>query len=182
MSTPEVAVVIPYFQREAGVLARALRSIFSQDEPPAHEIIVVDDGSPAPAEQELAGLDETLVSDVRIIHQPNGGPAAARNTGLDAVAWARRVEELGAGEILLTSIDADGTQAGYDLALTRAVCEAVNIPVIASGGAGRLEHFYDVFTKTGADAALAASVFHYGTYPIPVVKRYLREQGVVVRL
>lgn len=107
---------------------------------------------------------------------------ARQPTGLDAVEWAKRVEELGAGEILLTSIDADGTQAGYDLALTRTICEAVRIPVIASGGAGRLEHFYEVFTKTGADAALAASVFHYGTYPIPVVKRYLRERGVVVRL
>jgi cyclase len=103
-------------------------------------------------------------------------------TGLDAVEWAKRVEALGAGEILLTSIDRDGTEDGYEINLTKMVCEAVNIPVIASGGCGRPEHILEVFQKTGADAALAASIFHYNTYPIPEVKKFLRSKGVVVRI
>ena len=103
-------------------------------------------------------------------------------TGLDAVSWARRVKQLGAGEILLTSMDYDGTKDGYDLELTRAVVEAVSIPVIASGGAGSLAHFRQVLEEAGADAALAASVFHYGTYSIPQVKRYLAKRKVLVRL
>ena len=102
-------------------------------------------------------------------------------TGLDAVAWAREGERLGAGEILLTSMDADGTKAGYDLELTRAVAEAVRIPVIASGGAGTPEHFAEVFERAGADAALAASVFHFGEIPIPELKRYLAERGIPMR-
>lgn len=109
----------------------------------------------------------------------NGGRTP---TGQDAVAWAREVEKRGAGEILLTSMDADGTQDGYDIALTRAVVQAVSIPVIASGGAGALEHIYEVLTVAGADAALAASIFHYGTYTIGETKRYLRDRGVEVRL
>ncbi len=102
-------------------------------------------------------------------------------TGIDALEWAVRAVELGAGEILLTSMDADGTLAGYDLALTRAVVEAVNVPVIASGGAGRLEHFAEVFTQAGADAALAASLFHDKTLTVGEIKRYLLAQGVPVR-
>lgn len=102
-------------------------------------------------------------------------------TGLDAVQWAKKVESLGAGEILLTSMDADGTKDGYDIALTRAICESVNIPVIASGGAGKREDFYHVLTETTADAALAASVFHYGEIPIPEVKKYLKSKKVNVR-
>ncbi|WP_287417846.1 imidazole glycerol phosphate synthase subunit HisF [Oceanithermus sp.] len=102
-------------------------------------------------------------------------------TGLDAVAWAREGERLGAGEILLTSMDADGTKAGYDLELTRAVAAAVRIPVIASGGAGTPEHFAEVFERAGADAALAASVFHFGEIPIPELKRYLAERGIPMR-
>ncbi|PUA31473.1 MAG: imidazole glycerol phosphate synthase subunit HisF [Candidatus Terraquivivens tikiterensis] len=102
-------------------------------------------------------------------------------TGMDAVEWARRAEELGAGEILLTSIDMDGTKDGYDLVLTRSVSTSVSIPVIASGGCGRPEHFLEAF-RVGADAALAASIFHYDEYPIPVVKKYLKERGVHVRL
>ncbi|GEM90502.1 imidazole glycerol phosphate synthase subunit HisF [Oceanithermus desulfurans] len=102
-------------------------------------------------------------------------------TGLDAVAWAREGERLGAGEILLTSMDADGTKAGYDLALTRAVAEAVRIPVIASGGAGTPEHFAEVFERAGADAALAASVFHFGEIPIPELKHYLAQRGIPMR-
>ena len=104
-----------------------------------------------------------------------------RPTGIDAVEWAARVEQLGAGEILLTSMDADGTQDGYDLALTAAVSGAVGIPVIASGGAGGPAHLYDAVTEGQADAVLAASIFHYGTYRIADVKQYLAERGVPVR-
>ena len=103
-------------------------------------------------------------------------------TGLDAVEWARRVEELGAGEILLTSMDRDGTTLGYDLELTRTISEAVNIPVIASGGAGSPQHIYEALTVGEADAALAASIFHYGVYTVRSIKEYLRERGVLVRL
>jgi cyclase len=103
-------------------------------------------------------------------------------TGLEAVAWARRVEELGAGEIVLTSMDADGTKEGYDLEMTRAVSEAVCIPVVASGGAGSPEHIYQVLTAGGADAALAASIFHYNEYGITATKKYLADRGVPVRL
>lgn len=102
-------------------------------------------------------------------------------TGLDVVAWARRAERLGAGEILLTSMDRDGTKAGYDLALTRAVSTAVSIPVIASGGAGRLQHLYEAFTTGRADAVLAASIFHYREFTVPQAKRYLQRRGVPVR-
>ncbi len=103
-------------------------------------------------------------------------------TGRDVLQWAKEVETLGAGEILLTSMDYDGTKNGFDLSLTEAVCQAVNIPVIASGGAGRLEDFYNVFAKTTADAALAASVFHYGEISIAQVKNFLKEKSVEVRL
>ncbi len=104
------------------------------------------------------------------------------DTGLDAVEWAERVQELGAGEILLTSMDGDGTKAGYDIALTRAVSDAVRIPVVASGGAGTKEHFLEALTDGGADAALAASLFHYRELEIMQVKEYLRGHGVPVRL
>ena len=103
-------------------------------------------------------------------------------TGLDAVEWAKRVESLGAGEILLTSMDADGTKKGYDIELNRAVASAVSIPVIASGGAGTMEHFYEVFTQTNVDAALAASLFHFKEVSIPELKAYLKNKGVHVRL
>ncbi|HVF87855.1 MAG TPA: imidazole glycerol phosphate synthase subunit HisF [Pyrinomonadaceae bacterium] len=104
-----------------------------------------------------------------------------RGVGWDAVEWAVRAERLGAGEILLTSMDADGTRDGYDVPLIRAVTEAVRIPVIASGGAGRLEHFYEALEEGGASAVLAASLFHFGQYKIGDVKDYLRARGVVVR-
>ncbi len=109
----------------------------------------------------------------------NGGRTA---TGLDAVEWAERGAELGAGEILLTSMDYDGTKDGYDLDLTNAICKAISIPVVASGGAGKLDHFSDCFAKTGADAALAASLFHYGIYTVKQVKEFLKERGIPVRL
>jgi len=104
-----------------------------------------------------------------------------KSTGLDAVAWARRMESFGAGEILLTSMDQDGHQTGYDLDLTAAVSGTVSIPVIASGGVGTLEHLYDGFVKGRADAVLAASIFHFRTYSIPQAKAYLTERGVPVR-
>lgn len=109
----------------------------------------------------------------------NGGRI---DVGIDAVEWAEKVERLGAGEILLTSMDCDGTKAGYDLDLTRAIAENVSIPVIASGGAGTLEHFKEAMTEGKADAALAASLFHYKELEIRQVKEYLREEGVPVRL
>lgn len=109
----------------------------------------------------------------------NGGRI---DVGIDAVEWARGAEALGAGEILLTSMDCDGTKAGYDLELTRAISEAVSIPVIASGGAGTLEHFYEALTEGKADAALAASLFHFKELEIREVKQYLRDKGVSVRL
>jgi len=103
-------------------------------------------------------------------------------TGLEAVAWAREVERLGAGEIVLTSMDADGTQDGYDVEITRAVADAVRIPVVASGGAGGPQQLYDVLTEGKASAALAASIFHYGTYTIQATKHFLADRGVPVRL
>ena len=108
----------------------------------------------------------------------NGGRVA---TGLDAITWAQRVEELGAGEILLTSMDGDGTKDGYDVALTRAVADAVTIPIIASGGAGTPEHFVEVLTEGRADAALAASLFHYRQLSVADLKSYLMERGIAVR-
>lgn len=109
----------------------------------------------------------------------NGGRV---DMGIDAVEWAMQAEKLGAGEILLTSMDGDGTKAGYDLELTGAVAENVSIPVIASGGAGTMEHFYDAFTKGKAEAALAASLFHFKEMEIAELKKYLRDKGISVRL
>ncbi len=109
----------------------------------------------------------------------NGGRI---DMGIDAIEWAKKACELGAGEILLTSMDCDGTKAGYDLNLTRQIADAVSIPVIASGGAGTKEHFYEALTEGGADAALAASLFHYKELEISEVKSYLRDKGVSVRL
>ncbi|MEB2309557.1 MAG: imidazole glycerol phosphate synthase subunit HisF [Candidatus Brocadiaceae bacterium] len=109
----------------------------------------------------------------------NGGRTP---TGLDAISWARTIEEKGAGEILLTSMDFDGTKNGFDIELNRTISEMVNIPVIASGGAGKVEHFYDVFTKGKADAALAASIFHYREISIQSVKEYLIRNGIKTRI
>jgi len=110
------------------------------------------------------------------------GGTGGKPTGIDALQWAVKAAELGAGELLVTSMDRDGTEDGYDLELTRNIVERVNIPVIASGGAGRPKHFLEAFTLGKADAALAASVFHFGEYPIPVVKKFLEERGVPIRL
>jgi cyclase len=105
-----------------------------------------------------------------------------RPTGKDAIEWAIEAEELGAGEILLTSMDRDGTKKGYDNTLNRTISKGVGVPVIASGGAGVPGHFFEAFTEGGVDAALAASVFHYDKYPVPLVKRYLESKGVSVRI
>ena len=102
-------------------------------------------------------------------------------TGKDAIKWAKEVESRGAGEILLTSMDCDGTKDGFDLELTRSISESLEIPVIASGGAGNLDHFFDVFTTGKADAALAASIFHFKEYEIATVKNFLADKGIVVR-
>ena len=108
----------------------------------------------------------------------HGGRTA---TGIDVVQWAREVTDRGAGELLVTSMDTDGHQDGYDLGLLRAISDTVEVPIIASGGAGTPEHLYDAFTEGGADAVLAASIFHFGKYDIPFLKRYLTERGVPMR-
>ena len=126
---------------------------------------------------------------VNIIKNKRGKPAwyevviygGRTPTGIDAIEWAKRVEELGSGEIMLTSMDTDGTKDGYDLFVTKAVSKAVHIPVIASGGAGTIDHMYDAFAEAEADAALAASIFHYGEYTIGQAKDYLRSKGIPVR-
>ena len=103
-------------------------------------------------------------------------------TGLDAIRWAREVEKRGAGEILLTSIDADGTENGYDIVLTKAICKSVRVPVIASGGCGKARHMLDVFDRADVDAALAASIFHYEKSTVDKVKKYLKRSGVKIRI
>lgn len=103
-------------------------------------------------------------------------------TGVDAIQWAKKIETLGAGEILLTSIDTDGTEFGYDIELTKSICQAVRIPVIASGGCGNPKHMLDVFKRTNVDAALAASIFHYDKFSVDKVKKYLRANGIQIRV
>jgi cyclase len=110
------------------------------------------------------------------------GAGGGRGTGLDAIEWARKAGELGAGEIVVNSIDADGTRAGYDLELLKAVSESVTVPVVASGGAGTLEDLYQALVSGRADAVLAASIFHYGTYSIAETKRYLAQKGIPIRI
>ncbi len=127
----------------------------------------------------VCAIDAKRFPDNRYHVVINGGRI---DTGLDAIAWAKQAEELGAGEILLTSMDADGTKKGFDLPMLNAVCGSVKIPVIASGGCGNLEHFAHVFEQTGADAALAASLFHYHELTVLQVKEYLHARGIPVRL
>lgn len=129
-------------------------------------------------EESIKINDEWTLADGWTVYKHGG----RIDMGLDAVEWAVKAVEMGAGEILLTSMDADGTKAGYDLELTRTIADRVNVPVIASGGAGNLQHFEEAFTEGHADAALAASLFHFKELEIKVVKEYLRNQGVSVRL
>ncbi len=131
-------------------------------------LVVAIDGRKNPPGSELPRLEVVVKS-------------GTESTGLEIIDWAKQVEDLGAGEILLTSKDADGTREGYDLEMTRAVAEAVTIPVIASGGAGKLEHLYQAVTTGRAAAVLAASIFHFGEISIPEVKRYLKERGISVK-
>lgn len=135
------------------------------------------------AQSTILSIDVLRVSDRK---SPSGFEIVTHggrnNTGKDALAWAREGERLGAGEIVVNSIDADGTKDGYDLELTRAVAEAVSVPVIASGGAGKPEHLYQVLTEGGADAALIASMVHYGEYKISELKQYLHDRGVKIRM
>ena len=150
----------------------------------ADKISVKDPGLISRAAERFGSQCVVLAIDAR--RRPEGSyevvVAGGRTpTGLDAVEWARRGEALGAGEILLTSMDADGTKAGFDLEMTRAVTQAVSIPVIASGGCGSLEHFAQVFAETDCDAALAASLFHFGELTVPQVKEYLRKRKIPVR-
>jgi cyclase len=127
----------------------------------------------------VSAIDAKIVSEEKWEVYVSGG---TKPTGLDMVEWARRVKSLGAGEILYTGVHTDGTRGGYDVEGTRAIAEATDLPVIASGGAGTPEHIYEVLTVGKADAALAASIFHFGAYSIGEVKRYLYERGVPVRL
>ncbi len=137
------------------------------------------------------GSQSTILSmDVLRVEKAAGTPSGfeivihggRKHTGMDALEWARRGEELGAGELVVNSIDADGTREGYDIELTRMVAEAVGIPVIASGGAGKPEHLLEVLTEGKADAALVASMVHYGHYTVPDLKQYLHDRGVKVRM
>ena len=132
-------------------------------------LVVAIDGRKNPLESNLPRLEVVVRS-------------GSEATGIDIVQWAKKAEELGAGEILLTSKDADGTKEGYDLEMTKAVAEAVTIPVVASGGAGKLEHLYEAVTIGKAAAVLAASIFHFGEISIPDAKRYLRERGIPVNI
>ena len=134
-----------------------------------NKLVVAIDGRKNPVSSNLPRLEVVVKS----------GEEA---TGMDIVIWAKKVEELGAGEILLTSKDADGTKEGYDLEMTKAVAEAVNVPVIASGGAGKLEHLYEAVTTGKAAAVLAASIFHFSEISIPEAKRYLHDKGIPVKL
>ncbi|MFC2010153.1 imidazole glycerol phosphate synthase subunit HisF [Chloroflexota bacterium] len=133
------------------------------------KLVVAIDGRKNPSDSSLPRLEVVVKS-------------GTEGTGIEIVDWAKRVEELGAGEILLTSKDADGTKDGYDIEMTKAVTDAVSIPVTASGGAGKLEHLYEAVVSAGASAVLAASIFHFGEISIPEVKRYLKEKGIPVNL
>ena len=125
----------------------------------------------------VVAVDTRLLDGKDIVHVKGGREA----TEIETLDWVKKVEKLGAGEILLTSMDADGTKAGFDLRITKLVSDRVNIPVIASGGAGKEEHFVDVFRETGATAALAASIFHFGEIPVPRLKHYLKQKNIEVR-
>ncbi|QDT65887.1 imidazole glycerol phosphate synthase subunit HisF [Calycomorphotria hydatis] len=170
VSINSAAVKDPQFVREAALRFGSQCIVVNID--PKR---VSKDGYLSRAKSPIDVGDSEVVAEVHI----HGGRTP---TGLEAVSWAKEVEELGAGEIVLTSMDADGTKDGYDIEMTAAVAAAVTIPVVASGGAGAPEHLEEALTTGGADAALAASIFHYGTHPIPEVKRFLADRGVAIRL
>lgn len=130
-------------------------------------------------ERVVSAIDGKIVTEGKWEVCVSGG---MKPTGIDMIEWAKQVESLGAGEVLYTGVHTDGTKAGYDVAGTRAIAEAVSIPVIASGGAGTLEHIYKILSEGKADAALAASIFHYGTFSVGDVKNYLAKKGIAVRL
>jgi len=139
------------------------------------------------AAEEFGSGNITVAIDTRASSELPSGfevvvSGGTKPTGLDAIAWAKRVEELGAGAILPTSMDADGTLAGYDIPMTRAIADAVNLPIIASGGAGTLEHLYEAIVEGHADAVLVASIAHYGTFTIRQMKEYLRDRGIPVNI
>ncbi len=168
--------------RDPSLITRAARRFGSQC------VVVAIDAKRRPVIASPAKAGRSNLRGVPLGTVPKGTPwevyvrGGRTPTGLDAVAWARAAERRGAGEILLTSMDCDGTQAGYDLELTRAVAQTVRIPVIASGGAGTLKHLAEALTTGHADAALAASIFHFGTFSIPQAKRFLKRRGIPVRL
>ena len=168
--------------RERSMLRRLLRA--GADKISVNSAAVADKTLIARAAERFGSQCVVLAIDARL--RPEGWyevvTAGGRTpTGLDAVEWAKQGQALGAGEILLTSMDADGTKTGFDLPMTKAVTEAVGIPVIASGGCGSLSHFAQVFEETGCDAALAASLFHFGELTVPQVKDYLRTRNIPVR-
>ena len=176
VETPEVVrTVAENYGRQAIVVAIDARRIRNS---PVESRPVAQGPHSGPA----AFPAKVLPAEVQPPHWEVVTHAGTKPTGLDALEWARRVEELGAGEILLTSMDADGTQAGFDCELTATVARALHIPVIASGGAGNPAHIAEVFQRGCADAALAASIFHYETHTIRSLKEYLRTQGVAVRI
>jgi cyclase len=139
------------------------------------------------ASEKFGGERVTIAIDTRASSEVPSGfevmvAGGTKPTGIDAVEWAGKVEELGAGQILPTSMDADGTQAGYDIPMTRSIADAVDLPVIASGGAGELEHLYEAVVEGGADAVLVASIAHFGKFTIKEMKEYLAGKGIKVRL
>jgi cyclase len=152
-------------------LIRDLMSIFGRQ----CVVVAIDAKKNERSRDSFENLDERYWFEVKIF----GGTT---DTGINAIEWARKVESLGAGEILLTSIDTDGTEDGYDIDLTRSICEAVRIPVIASGGCGEPKHMLEVFEQTDVDAALAASIFHYEKSSVGMVKGYLKKNGIDVRI
>ncbi len=139
--------------------------------------IITDSASKFGRQCVVVAIDAKRVGDHWEVFSHGG----TKPTGLDAVEWAKKVEDLGAGEILLTSIDCDGMKNGYDIPLTNTIAEEVSVPVIASGGCGTIEHIYEVFSQTSASAALAASIFHYNQHTVGDVKEYLKDRGVPVR-